>query len=235
MYEGVHADVIYTNRFDESSDLSITYLGKTTVTRETKIKVEEIFPISGQGYTLGKLIDSTECKILLDTGASKSYMSKSFYLRCQTLHALPKFASNTQRIQVGNGQYVGALFVIPVIMDIHGQRFEIFTLLLEIHEYVDLVLEIKNMFELEGVIDSCDSCFSFLNRAIIFFAKEKVEIEPKEQALVIVEAPFTEETSGMAIAKLLDTWEQIITMLKLKFIRNRATLNVTNNTQETDI
>ena len=81
-----------------------------------------------QGYTLGKLLVSTECQILLDTSTSKSYMSKSFYLRCQTLHALSKFASNTQRIQVRNGQYVGVIFVILVIIDVHGHRFEIFTL-----------------------------------------------------------------------------------------------------------
>ena len=37
----------------------------------------------------------------------------------------------------------------------------------------------------------------------------------------------------MAIVKLLDIHEQITVMLKLKFIRNRVTLNVTNNTQET--
>ena len=157
MYEAVHADVIYTNRCDDSSDLSTAYLGKMKVTRETKIKAEEKFPMSGQGYTLGKLLDGTQCQILLDTGASKSYMSKSFYLRCQTLHALPKFASNTQRIQVRNGQYVGVLFVILVIIDVHGHRFEIFTLVSEIHENGDLVLGIKNIFELEGVIDSHDS------------------------------------------------------------------------------
>ena len=57
-------------------------------------------------------------KILIDTGASKSYISKSYFLRCKNMHALPKFASNTQRIQVGNGQYVGMLFVIPVILPI---------------------------------------------------------------------------------------------------------------------
>ena len=61
MYEGVHADVVYTNRFDESSDLSMTYLGKTKMTRETKVKAEEKFLISGQGYTLGKLLDNTDC------------------------------------------------------------------------------------------------------------------------------------------------------------------------------
>ena len=54
IYDGVHADAVYANRFDESSDLSATYLGKTTMTRETRIKAEEKFPISGQGYTLQK-------------------------------------------------------------------------------------------------------------------------------------------------------------------------------------
>ena len=39
----------------------------------------------------------------------------------------------------------------------------------------------------------------------------------------------------MATVKLLDTREQITVMLKLKFTGNRATLNVTNNTQETVI
>ena len=126
MYEGVHADVVYSTRFGENLDLSTTYLGRTIVTREIKVKAEEKFPISGQGITMRKLLDDTDCQILLDTGASKSYMSKSFYLKCKTLHALPKFASNTQRIQVGNGQYVGVLFIIPVIVDTHGHRFEVF-------------------------------------------------------------------------------------------------------------
>ena len=123
-------------------------------------------------------------------------------MRYRSLHTLPKFASNTQRIQVGNGQYVGVLFVIPLIVDIHAHRFEIFILVSEIHEKVDLVLGIKNIFDLEGVIDSPDFYFSFLNRSIPFLPKEKTEIPPKDQKLVMVEAPFVEEISGMAIVKV---------------------------------
>ena len=52
------------------------------------------------------------------------------------------FALKTQRIQVGNGQFVSVLFIIPVIVDIHGHRFEIYTLVSEIHENVNLVLGI---------------------------------------------------------------------------------------------
>ena len=119
VYEDIYAEMVYASKFDENSDLSTTYLGQADMTRNTRIKAEERFPIIGQGFASGKLLDGTECQILLDTGATKSYMSKSYYLRCKTLHALPQFSSNTQRIQVGNGQYVSVLFVIPVIIDIH--------------------------------------------------------------------------------------------------------------------
>ena len=89
------------------------------------------------------MLDGTEHQILLDTGASKSFMSKSYCMHCKSLHSLPKFASKTQNIQVGNDQFVSVLFIILVIIDVHGQRFEIYTLVSEIHENVDLVLGIK--------------------------------------------------------------------------------------------
>ena len=55
----------------------------------------------------------------------------------------------------------------------YTHRLEIYTLVSEIHENVDLVLGIKNAFELEGVINSQDCCFKFLNRSLPIFPKEK--------------------------------------------------------------
>ena len=117
-YDGIHSEISQATRFDESTDLSTTYLGKVDQTRESMITAEESFPISGQGYTVGTLLDKTECSILIDTGASKSYMPKSFYIRSKSFHALPTFAPTTQRIQVGNGQYVAVLFITPVIIEV---------------------------------------------------------------------------------------------------------------------
>ena len=79
-YKDVYAEMVYANKFNENSDLSMTYLGQTEMTRDTKIKAEERFPITGQGFASGKLLDGMECQILLDTGTTKSYMSKSYYL-----------------------------------------------------------------------------------------------------------------------------------------------------------
>ena len=65
MYEGIQSQVISTTRFDEN--LSTTYLGGIDTTRAIKINAEEKIPISEQGYMIGKLLDGTECQILLDT------------------------------------------------------------------------------------------------------------------------------------------------------------------------
>ena len=134
VYDQIQLEVVTTTRFDENSDISMTYLGRSNRGKCDKHKAEDLFSILEQGYTLGKLLDGTECQLLLDTGASKLFMLKSYYICCKLLHSLPKFASKTQRIQVGNGQYVSVLFVIPVIIDVHGHRFVIYTLVLEIHE-----------------------------------------------------------------------------------------------------
>ena len=98
MHEGIQSEVINTTRFDGNSDFSTTYLGRIDIARTSTIKVEERFPISELGYMTGKLLDGTECQILLDTAASKSFMSKSHYLQCKSLHSLPEFTSKMQRM-----------------------------------------------------------------------------------------------------------------------------------------
>ena len=53
--------------------------------------------------------------------------------------------------------------------------------------------------------------------------------------MIPIDSPFIEEISGMAIVKIVDQGQKMLLMLKLKFIRNKATLDITNNTRETII
>ena len=76
VYDDVFAEIVTTNRFDENVDLSTTYLGKIGMKWEDIMKAEESFPISEQGFVMARILNGEECQILLDTGASKSYMSK---------------------------------------------------------------------------------------------------------------------------------------------------------------
>ena len=89
-----------------------------------------------------------------------------------------------------------------------------------------MVLGIKNLFELEGVIDSRESNFRFLSRSIPIFPREQVIVKLGEKKLILIEALFIEEISGMAIVKIIDQGQKTPMMLKLKFIRNKATLDI---------
>ena len=46
VYEDIYAEMVYAIKFDENADLSMTYLGQTNLTRNTRIKMEERFPIT---------------------------------------------------------------------------------------------------------------------------------------------------------------------------------------------
>ena len=70
VYDGVYAEVINTNRFDEDTDLNTIYLGQTDMSRKTEVKTEECFAMNAAGHTRGELLDGTECEILIDTGVS---------------------------------------------------------------------------------------------------------------------------------------------------------------------
>ena len=234
VYKGIQSDIVSSNRFDENSDISMTYLGQIEHKgSQDKLRVEESFPISENSYTIGRLLDGTKCQLLLDTGASKSFMSKSFYMHCKSLHTLPKFAATTQKIQVGNGQCISALFMIPVIIEVHNHRFEIYTLVSEIQENVDLVLGIKNIFELEGLINSRDCGFEFLNRSVPIYPEKEIILKPDEKKLVKVKAPFVDEISGFAIIKIIDGKINSTLLIKLKFICNKAILDIRNAGKDT--
>ena len=105
----------------------------------------------------------------------------------------------------------------------------------EIHENVDLVLGIKNVFELEGVISSRDCCFKFLNRSIPIYLEKEVILKPDEQKLVKVKTPFVDGILGMAIIKIIDGGTYSILLIKLKLTCNKAILDIKSKGKDTMI
>ena len=97
------------------------------------------------------------------------------------------------------------------------------------------MLGIKNVFELEGVINSRDCCFRFCNRSLPIFPKECAVLKPKEWKLIKVNAPFIDEISGLVIVKILDGTTHSMMLLKLKFKCNSAMFDIANNGLDTTI
>ena len=105
----------------------------------------------------------------------------------------------------------------------------------EIHENVDLVLGIKNVFELEGVINSRDCRFEFLNRSVPIYLEKEIILKPDEQKLVKVRPLFIDEISGLAIIKIIDGRTNSTLLIKLKFTCNMAVLDIKNAGRDTMI
>ena len=78
-------------------------------------------------------------KLFFDSGAPRSYLSKKFYDSNLVLYDMPKFVTTCTGIRIGNGSSVQALFVIPFLFMSCVHTFEIFTIVAEIDEDIDLV------------------------------------------------------------------------------------------------
>ena len=192
-----------TKSFHDNRDVSTTYLGKGQTTRNDEFQPQLSFPIDVSSHTHGKVVGGNKLDVLIDTGASKSYMSKAYYMKNPNLHVLPKYETHIRSLQVGNGSKVATLFVIPIITNIHGHKFEIFTLVSEIQDTIDLVFGMKNMHEVEGEHSARHSEFRFLNRAIPIFPEETFTLKSGGKRYVKVIAPFVQLLSGVAVVKIV--------------------------------
>ena len=94
---------------------------------------------------------------------------------------------------------------------------------------------IKNVFELECVINSRDCRFEFLNRSVPIYPEKEIISQPDEQKLVKVRALLIDEILGLAIIKIIDGCTNSTLLIKLKFTCNKAILDIKNAGKDTMI
>ena len=162
----ITAELNINRSYNDLLDVSTTYLGTDLVQRTYVFNAELSFPITLHCHTDSELLGGGKLDIFLDTEASKSYMCKAHYMCHPHLHHFPIFQSAIRHLQVGNGALVPALFIIPLLFKIQGHKCEVYTLVSEIQDKMDLILGFKNIFKLEGIINSQTCSVNFLNRSI---------------------------------------------------------------------
>ena len=111
----VQSTLSISTHFEETSDVSTTFMGKFCPTGRNFEFENQIF-VSGSCTLQGVLMDKTPMKVLFDMGVSKSYMDKSFYIANTSLHTLPKFSTTGKGIIVGNGLACPCHFYHPCHM-----------------------------------------------------------------------------------------------------------------------
>ena len=230
-FEEVSAFLSMTKLFNECSEVTTTHLWRKEPESSSKtFRLEGEIPLPHNCVTEGSLPDGTKMRILFDTGATRSFMSKNFYMRNRQLHTLPKFTSPCKAIMVGSGQCVSVLFVIPIIASIGSQVFEIFTTVCDIHDGMDLVFGMQNMIETEGEMSARDGCYQFISRSIPIIPMGKMVVQPGEVSIVRVEAPFCEPICGTGVAKFF--CRDRVDTLMLRLVNTRGIVRYKNTSSK---
>ena len=130
-----------------------------------------------------------------------------------------------------NRSIVPALFVIPILFMACGHTFEIFTIVAEIDDDMDLVFGFKNMVETEGILNTRTGEYDFIGRSIPIFPQNDLDVPAEEKAYIKVKAPFCDKLSGMICAKFFS--RDMVYTLRVKFQDNQGIVQFRNGSNET--
>ena len=144
---------------------------------------------------------------------------------------MPKYVTTCTGIRIGNGSIVKALFVIPLLFMSWGHTFEIFTIVAEIDDDMDLVFGFKNMTETEGMLNTRTGEYDFIGRSIPIFPQNDLNAPAGEKAYIKVKAHFCDKLSGMICTKFFGG--DMVCTLRVKFQDHEGVVQFKNGSNKT--
>ena len=122
-FEEVSCCLKTTAYYDDTNDVSTTYLGTYHAGDKPRaFNFENHIPMDGRRIARANLMDQTPLKIFFDSGATRIYLSHTYYKATKALHKLSKFTTTCTGIKIENGSIVQVLFVIPLLFMCHDQN-----------------------------------------------------------------------------------------------------------------
>ena len=109
--------------------------------------------------------------------------------------------------------------------------FEIFTIVAEVDDGMDLVFGFKNMTETEGMLNTRTGEYDFIGRSIPIFGSYDLDVPAGEKAYITVKAPFCDKLSGMICTKFFS--RDMVYTLRVKFQDNQGVVQFRNGSNET--
>ena len=93
-FEEVSCCLKTSNYYVDTNDVSTTYLGTYLDGNKPRaFNFQNHIPMDGRGIARANLMDQTPLKVFFDSGATRSYLSHTFYKATKALHNPPKFTT----------------------------------------------------------------------------------------------------------------------------------------------
>ena len=231
-FDSIEAKLTASTTYDESVDISSTYIGAVKEENKSSFQTELQFPFDAQSFTSGSLLNGKEFKILIDTGATHSYLSKSFYDTNPYLNKFPRIKLKASRIFVGNGEWVPALFIIPMCFSNENHAFEVYTIVCPMANS-DFIWGMKNVVETEGQLCTQTMKYKFLNRSPKIYPLKSFSLPPDgSEHPVELRVDFPSEIGGHPIAKFMLLPNHLLKTVKVPVKWNKITMHMSNHSQD---
>ncbi len=158
-------------------------------------------------------------------------MTMRFYAKNKVLHKAQKLSSTVQHITVGNGQKVPVQFIVPVQVTFGEHLFEFYCMVIDTPDSCQMVIGIKEMYELEASLNTRNRSFEFLNRTAPVIPTKEETIRPGQTRHIQVAVQFWQRLSGQAVMKVLIPNPVYTMFLEIK--NNAASMYIHNRDNET--
>ena len=126
---------------------------------------------------MGHLVDDTRVRVLVDSGATKSLLSKEFYDRNPILHGYRKNKINSRGIKTAgkNAKVLPVTECVNLMIKSRGHMFLINAYIVpEMCEEYDFILRQKTMYELEAGPNFGTFNVFFLYRDLCFSTQTRI-------------------------------------------------------------
>ena len=108
----------------------------------------------------------------------------------------------------------------------NGHIFEIYTIVAEIDDGLDLVFGFKNMTETEGMLNTRMGEYDFIGSSIPVYPQNDLDVPVGEKVLIKIKAPFVEKLSGRIMTKHFGS-EKVFT-IQLRIENNQGYVQFIN-------
>ena len=219
----------YDSQFHPNQDVSMTYLGTKDNSADHKME-KIVLQMDPQCLMQGQLMDKSELLILIDTGASKCFMSKAYYDKHPILHTAPKYPIKGHNVRVGDGRVLPVLFTTPIVFTTQGHMFEAYCLVTELGPSNEMVIGMKGLVELEASVNLRNLSVDFMDRSFPIHVTQPHTIGPGSKKAVKLQVQSKVEFSGLAIIKMLIG--NHVHTLQMRFVQNACMMEITNATDD---
>ena len=187
----VKPSVITREQFDPNTCVTATYLWSEHNKSAMKVSSNHfdmgIIPMNLYSELAGHLLDNTRVRVLIDSGATKSLLSKEFYDRNPILHGYPRYKINPRGIKTAgkNAKVLPVTECVNLIIKLRGHVFLINAYIVpDMCEEYDFILGQKTMYELEAGPNFGTLNFSFVQRSLPLYTDQNINIEPGQAQTV---------------------------------------------------